>query len=175
MMRTWLLAAGLLLCAQAAQALDPGDTPPPLLGQDRDGQAVDLARLRGKVVIVTFWASWCGYCLKELPALNHLQAQSGDQVLKIIAVNVRDEMADYRVMMKQMRDYKLTMTRDRDGGIAASYGVKSYPNLWLIDPQGRIAGHHVGYGEGSLASIIDEIKRLLYAELARQQAAAAAG
>lgn len=174
-LKSWLLATALLLCAQAAQALDIGEAPPPHLGKDRDGNPVDLAKLRGKVVIVTFWASWCHYCLKELPALNSLQEQSGDQVLKIVAVNVQDDMDDYRAMMRQMRDYKLAMTRDRDGAIAESYGVKGYPNLWMIDPQGKIAAHHVGYGEDSLASIIDEIKRLLYAELARQQQAAAAG
>lgn len=173
--KSWLLAAALLLCAQVARAVEIGDVPPPQLGKDRDGNPVDLAKLRGKVVIVTFWASWCHYCLKELPALNSLQDQAGDEALKIIAVNVQDENADYRAMMKQMRGYKLAMTRDRDGAIAAGYGVKSYPNLWMIDPQGKIAGHHVGYGEDSLASIIDEIKRLLYAELARQQQAAAAG
>ncbi|TWH99919.1 thiol-disulfide isomerase/thioredoxin [Luteimonas cucumeris] len=174
MLRRWLLAAALLLCAQgsvAGQAPEIGATPPPLLGKDRDGNAVDLNALRGKVVIVTFWASWCGYCLKELPELNSLQAQAGDQWLKIIAVNVKDDTADYRAMMKQMRDYTLVMTRDRDGEIAEGYGVKGYPNLWMIDPQGRVASHHVGYGEDSLASIIDEIKRLLHAELARQQAA----
>lgn len=182
MMRRWLLAAALLLCAQGAMAgkaasaaPNIGDIPPSLLGKERDGSTIDLAALRGKVVIVTFWASWCHYCLKELPALNSVQEQSGDQFLKIIAVNVQDEMADYRAMMKQMREYKLAMTRDRDGSIAASFGVKSYPNLWLIDPQGRIAGHHVGYGEDSLESIISEIKRLLTEELARQQKTAAAG
>lgn len=174
-MKRWLLAAALLLCAQAAPALEIGDVPPSQLGNDRDGNAVDLAKLRGKVVIVTFWASWCGYCLKELPALNSLQEQSGDAVLKIVAVNVKDEMADYRAMMKQMRDYKLAMVRDRDGSVAQSYGVKGYPNLWMIDPQGKVAAHHVGYGEDSLASIIDQIKALLYAELARQQQAAASG
>lgn len=175
MMRRWLLAAA-LLCAQGAmagQAPAIGDIPPPVLGKDRDGHDVDLAALRGKVVIVTFWASWCGYCLKELPELNSLQAQSGDRWLKIIAVNVKDDTADYRAMMKQMRDYTLVMTRDRNGEIADSYSVKAYPNLWMIDPQGRVASHHVGYGEDSLQSIIDEIKRLLHAELARQQAAAA--
>lgn len=176
MIRRWLLAVALLLCVQGGIAADApaiGDTPPPVLGKDREGDAVDLNALRGKVVIVTFWASWCGYCLKELPELNKLQTQAGDQWLKIIAVNVKDDTADYRAMMKQMRDYTLVMTRDRDGAIADSYGVKAYPNLWMIDPQGRIASHHVGYGEDSLASIIDQIKRLLHAELARQQAARA--
>ncbi len=174
-MRRWLLAAALLVCAQAAQALEIGDIPPAQLGKDREGNAIDLTALRGKVAIVAFWASWCHYCLKELPALNSLQEQSGDQLLRIVAVNVKDEMSDYRAMMKQMGGYKLAMIRDRNGDVAESYGVKAYPNLWMIDPQGKVAAHHVGYGEDSLESIIAQIKQLLYDELARQQQAAAAG
>lgn len=176
-MRQWILAVCLLLGTLTAIAAPPASAPaiggvaPLQLGKDGKNNGVDLSAYRGKVVIVTFWASWCGYCLKELPALNALQEQVGNQWLQTIAVNVQDENADYRAMTRQMRDYKLLLTRDRSGDIAASYGVKSYPNLWMIDPQGNIASHHVGYGEGSLQAIIDEIKRLLQAELARQQAA----
>jgi thiol-disulfide isomerase/thioredoxin len=177
---TGLLSACLLLAAFQAVAATPampapaiGDMPPAALGKDGRNDAIDLSAYRGKVVIVTFWASWCGYCLKELPALNALQEQAGDQWLKIIAVNVMDDTADYRAMTRQMRDYKLVMTRDRDGAIAAGYGVKAYPNLWMIDPQGKVASHHVGYGEDSLQALIDEIKRLLTAEMQRQQTAVA--
>lgn len=178
-MRPIMLMLCLLLAGQAvaatpsAPALSVGDTPPALLGKDRDGHRVDLGEYRGKVVVLTFWASWCGYCLKELPALDALQRQAGDQWLKVVAVNVQDDMADYRVMMRQMRDYGLVMTRDGSGDIAAGYGVDAYPNLWMIDPQGRIASHHVGYGEDSLRSIIDGIKRLLTLEMERRQAAGA--
>ncbi|MCY7353702.1 MAG: TlpA family protein disulfide reductase [Lysobacter sp.] len=183
-MRRWILAAILALCAQSAWAASPtaapppaapaiGETPPPALGKDGKGKAINLADYRGKVVIVTFWASWCGYCLKELPALNALQTGAGEQWLKIIAVNVQDEMPQYRAMLRQMRDYTLVMTRDRDGDIAATYGVKAYPNLWMINPQGKVAVHHVGYGESSLQEIINEIKRLLYVEMERQKTAAA--
>lgn len=177
-MRAFILLLCLLFAGAAVAAIPPasvpavGDIPPALLGKDRDGHRVDLDEYRGKVVVLTFWASWCGYCLKELPALNALQQQAGDRWLKIVAVNVQDEMADYRAMMRQMRDYALVMTRDGSGDIAAGYGVKAYPNLWMIDPQGRVASHHVGYGEGSLQSIIDEVKRLLTLEMQRQQASA---
>lgn len=177
-MRRLILAAALALCAQLAWATPTtgpaiGDIPPQALGKDGKGKAINLADYRGKVVIVTFWASWCGFCLKELPALNDVQTGAGEQWLKIIAVNVKDDNDDYRAMMKQMRGYSLAMSRDRDGAIAAGYGVKAYPNLWMIDPQGKVAVHHVGYGEASLQSIVDQIKRLLQVELERQKAAAA--
>ena len=157
----------------APKAPEIGAIAPMALGKDGKSKEINLADHRGKVVIVTFWASWCGYCLKELPALNELQVKAGDQWLKIIAVNVQDENTAYRAMTKQMRDYRIVLARDRSGEIAATYGVRAYPNLWMIDPQGRIASHHVGYGEDSLKSIINEIKRLLTEEMHRQQGQAA--
>lgn len=179
-MRHWMLAACLLagislgLPSLAGNAPASGEMAPTLLGKDARNKDVDLSAYRGKVVIVTFWASWCGYCRKELPALNDLQTQMGDQWLKIIAVNVEDPMPAYRAMTRQMHDYTLLLARDRDGSIAANYDVHSYPNLWMIDPQGRVASHHVGYGEDSLQTIIDQIKALLTAEMKRQQAERAA-
>ena len=181
-MRLWMLPVltGMLWLATANPAMAGksagpaiGDTPPPALGKDRHGDAVDINAYRGKVVVVTFWASWCGYCRQELPALNDLQHQAGDQWLKIIAVNVEDPMRLYRPMLRQMHDYDLVLSRDANGDIAAGYGVKAYPNLWMIDPQGRVASHHVGYGADSLQEIIAEIKHLLTLEMQRQQAAAA--
>jgi len=164
------LALGLLLAAPAARPADKpaepklGDMPPVLLlGKDRQGDQVDLAQLRGKVVVVTFWASWCTYCLKELPQLDLLQKHAGDRLLKVVAVNVQDSTADYRLMTRQMKDFGIALTRDRDGAIAEAFGVTAYPNLWIIDPQGRLAAHHRGYAEDALGSVIDDINRVLRA------------
>lgn len=168
-----LLLAGRGHASDAAPAI--GAEAPTALGEDGRNRAVDLATLRGKVVIVTFWASWCGYCRKELPALNDLQARAGDDFLRVVAVNVQDEPAAYRAMVRQMRGYSLLLARDRDGAVAASYGVHSYPNLWIIDPQGRIASHHVGYGEDSLETILDEIRRVMSEQIQRQSAQTAPG
>ena len=175
-MRRVLLALCLLLCHGLSMAAAPviGDMPPPLLGKDRDGKTIDLAQLRGKVVVVTFWASWCGPCRKELPGLDALQKHAGDKILKVIAVNVKDSTEDYRLMMRQMKDYTISMTRDRSGEIAEGYGVKAYPNLWIIDPQGKVAAHHVGYGEDSLEALVNQINQVIVAEQQRQKAAAAA-
>ena len=168
-----ILCVGAMLPVQAAEP-KTGDVPPALLGKDREGDVVDLAQHRGKVVVVTFWASWCGPCRKELPGLDALQKHAGDKILKVIAVNVKDSTEDYRLMMRQMKDYTISMTRDRSGEIAEGYGVKAYPNLWIIDPQGKVAAHHVGYGEDSLEALVNQINRVIVAEQQRQKAAAAA-
>lgn len=164
----------MLVCSGAASAgdLNKGDVAPPLLGKDRHGDVVDLAKLRGKVVVVTFWASWCTYCLKELPVLDVLQKHAGDKLLQVVAVNVKDSTQDYRLMMRQMGDYTIRMTRDRDGRIADGYGVNAYPNLWIIDPDGKVAAHHRGYTEDALDRIIDDINRVLREQAARPAAAA---
>ncbi len=185
--RTWQRRAGRLpvlvgwLCLLVATPVIAGTPAAPVvgaiapvaLGKDRHGEPVDINAYRGKVVVVTFWASWCGYCRQELPALNALQHQAGDQWLKIVAVNVKDPIRAYRPMLRQMHDYDLVLSRDPHGTIAEGYGVKAYPNLWIIDPQGRVASHHVGYGSDSLNEIISQIKRLLTIEMHRQQAATA--
>ncbi len=168
-----ILCVGAMLPVQAAEP-KTGDVPPALLGKDREGEVVDLAQHRGKVVVVTFWASWRGPCRKELPGLDALQKHAGDKILKVIAVNVKDSTEDYRLMMRQMKDYTISMTRDRSGEIAEGYGVKAYPNLWIIDPQGKVAAHHVGYGEDSLEALVNQINQVIVAEQQRQKAAAAA-
>ena len=161
-MRRLLLAFLLSAAACIAQAAEPaiGDMAPSHLGKGRDGKPVTLEQQRGKVVVVTFWASWCTYCLKELPVLDSLQRHAGE-LLQVIAVNVKDSPEDYRVMMRQMKQYSILQSRNSAGEIADGYGVTAYPNLWIIDRQGRIAAHHRGYGEGSLEEIVGEINRVL--------------
>lgn len=170
-----LFGMALALCAaMPLQGAEPkiGDVPPTQLGRDREGDVVDLAQHRGKIVVVTFWASWCGPCRKELPGLDALQKHAGDKILKVIAVNVEDNTEDYRMMMRQMKDFTITLTRDRSGDIAEGYGVKAYPNLWIIDPQGQVAAHHVGYGEDSLGRLVEQINQVIVAEQQRRKAAA---
>ena len=181
MLRSRWTTVVLLLASAWAQAAAPavapaiGEIPPQVLGTDRNGDPVDLATLRGKVVVVTFWASWCGYCRKELPALNAMQAAAGPEYFRVVAVNVQDGNDEYRAMIRKMPGYALTFARDRSGNIAESYGVKSYPNLWVIDPEGRVAGRHIGYGEDSFGEIVDEISRVVQIEVERLHAASTAG
>ena len=160
-------AALLLLCLalfspNAGAKLEVGVTPPDLLGQTPEGDEIRISQFRGKVVVVTFWASWCGPCRRELPVLDVLQKAAGERA-KVIAVNVKDTRQDYRLIRRQMKDAALTFTHDRTGDISKGYAVNSYPNLYVIDQAGTIAAVHVGFGDDSLEHIVTDINKLLVA------------
>lgn len=156
-----LLALFLWTAAFTAQAaLKAGDTPPDYLGKDPDRNEIRLSDHRGSVVLVTFWASWCGYCRKELPVLDVLQRAAGTRLVTI-AVNVEDPPDVYKQMRRQLKDTPMRFTWDRKGDIAEGWNVKSYPNLYVIDQNGIIDSVHVGYGDRSFEAILGEVNALL--------------
>ena len=76
-----------LLATLARAAPGAGDLPPPDIGHNLAGDEVLLTNYAGKAVIVTFWATWCKYCLKELPILDRVQVTAGKDQMAVIAVN----------------------------------------------------------------------------------------
>jgi thiol-disulfide isomerase/thioredoxin len=158
------LVAGLLLlgglAAPASARLDVGATPPDYLGKTPDKEEVRISGSAGRVVVVTFWASWCGPCRRELPALDTLQKVAGDRA-RIVAINVKDSPQDYKAIRRQLKDSTMTFTWDRDGKIAEGFDVKGYPNLFVIGRDGKIASVHVGFDESSIEEIVDDINAQL--------------
>ncbi len=149
-----------LISSPAEARLDVGAVPPDALGKTPGNDEINISQFRGTVVIVTFWASWCGPCRRELPVLDVLQKSAGDRV-RIIAVNVKDSREDYKLIRRQMKDAAITFTHDTRGTIADGFDVKGYPNLFVIDQTGRISAVHVGFNDESLARIVGDINKLL--------------
>ncbi|KLJ02560.1 thioredoxin family protein [Luteimonas sp. FCS-9] len=149
--------------ASAQDATPPavGSLPPPLLGKDRAGREVDLAALRGKVVIVTFWASWCPPCRKELPVLGQFQRVVGRDALEVVAINYKEPRREFTDVVRRNRDIDLTWVHDARGDISDLYGVRTLPHMFMLDRDGRVAFTHRGYSEQSLPGIIDEVLSLL--------------
>ena len=156
-----LLVSTLVGGAAMAQTVR-GEAPPDELGVDKDKHEVRVSDYRGKVVVLTFWASWCGYCLKELPILENVQRKLGRDRIEIVAINSDKERSDYLAMRRRMRDFTMTMTEDRrDRSIAERYGVSGLPHLVMVDKEGLVAFTHRGYSEKSLPKIVEEINALL--------------
>ena len=168
-----LLIAGLvalLMAIPAHAALKDGDTPPDLLGKDRDGHPVRISDSHGKVVIVTFWASWCGYCMQELPILEGIQANAGKDRLQVIAVNDHEDRDLYWKMLRRLKNVQVTIVRG-DNALSDAFDVHGLPHMVLIDPDGRIAHVQEGYSQDELPALIDRINQLLHAAKAAEPAA----
>ena len=156
------LLNSVLICTAAAAPILRGESPPDELGVDRNKQEVRVSDYRGKIVVLTFWASWCGYCLKELPILENVQRKIGKERIAIVAINSDKDRSEYLAMRRRMKDFTMTMTEDRrDRSIAARYGVTGYPHLVMLDKEGLVAFTHHGYSENSLPAIVGEINSLL--------------
>lgn len=154
------LALGLAaMTARAAPAVD--GMPPDGLGTTTRGDEVRISDRRGKVVVVAFWASWCGYCRKQLPALEAIQRFAGHERLEVVLVNFQEPRSTYREIARKLKGTKLTVTYDRNGAISDAYGVDSVPRLFMIAKDGRVGWTHSGYSDESLPRIGAAVDRLL--------------
>lgn len=170
------MSIALLSIAMLANAAEPrkqpavGEHPPDALGKDRDGTEQMVSMHRGKVVIVTFWASWCVPCRRELPVLGKFQSVVGKDHLEIIAVNVKEPRSDYNAVVRANKDIALTWVHDVSGATSVRYGVEALPNMFIIDRDGRIAHVHRGYSEKQIKVFVKEIAALLPPEVLQRPA-----
>jgi cytochrome c biogenesis protein CcmG, thiol:disulfide interchange protein DsbE len=123
-----------------------------------DGKPLSLATARGKVVLLNFWATWCGPCRAEIPDLVDLQKRYADK-LEIIALATDEEDADAvrHFILQSGINYRVAMVSDevrRDYG-----GIAALPTAFVIDPQGRIVQKHVGLNDPTIYEL--EVKAML--------------
>jgi thiol-disulfide isomerase/thioredoxin len=105
-----------------------------------DGKEVDLANMRGKVVLVDFWASWCGPCIAEMPNVVSAYSKLHDKGFEIIGISLDQDKA---AMEGAMKKHQMTWTQYFDGAgwdnkISKRFGIQSIPAVWLIDKKGML-------------------------------------
>lgn len=142
----WLLAALLLsgsscLQAQGYQVLQwpAGKRVPATVGTDLQGTSRTLSDLRGKAVLINFWASWCEPCIAEMPSLQSLAQRYGRDTLVVLAVNFK-ETAPTVERFVQRNAVTLPVLLDAQGDAARAWGATVFPTTVLINPQGRVKG-----------------------------------
>lgn len=127
------------LAAGAAESLRPwtGAPAPPFVLATPKGESVDLARLRGKVVLVNFWATWCAPCVEEMPALARLRARLAPRGFEVIAVNQGEMPARVGAFLERA-GLDLVVAMDRDKEVARAWKVRALPTTFVLDTAGRV-------------------------------------
>jgi thiol-disulfide isomerase/thioredoxin len=120
------------------------------------GEVTPLSSLRGKVVIVTFWASWCAPCRRELPNLEKAQRFLGKDKLTVFAVSFKNSEAA-KGIKRLAAEWQINMVDDYNGAIAGRYSISAIPHLFIIGRDGKVLANHVGYGDRSLQELVDDI------------------
>ncbi len=146
--RVAVVAALGLLAAVAAPSFRQGERSlagrrAPDFAFQRNGQPARLSDLRGHVVILHFWASWCPPCVEEAPALEALARAVEPAGVIVLGISADEDPQAYEQFL---RDHGITFLNDRDpsGKIAALYGTRLYPETYVIGPDGRFVRKLIG-------------------------------
>lgn len=146
---------------------DPSVTASPLVGRTApdftlaglDGPAVTLSALRGQVVVVNFWASWCTECHEEQPVLDATWQRYRDAGVVVLGVDFQDTASGARDYM-HTSGLSYPVVEDRDSRTALSYGIRGIPETFLVDRSGRIVDRLIGrLSTEALAGRIDGMLR----------------
>jgi cytochrome c biogenesis protein CcmG/thiol:disulfide interchange protein DsbE len=140
---TWVLFTGF--------GRDPSHIPSPLIGKPMpsftlttlDGQPLDSSSLRGKPVLLNFWASWCGPCVDEHPVLLDAERRFGDR-LAIIGVLYQDTVHDARAFLVKHGDGGWPSLTDADSRTALNFGVTGPPETYFVDADGVVRAKQIG-------------------------------
>lgn len=149
---------GALVVADAAA--DPPRKAPELRAPAEDGREVTLSDLRGRVVLVDFWASWCVPCKTSFPALDAISREYGPRGVTVLAINVDERRRDADAFLAS-RPHAMAVLFDPKGASAAAFGVKGMPSSFLIDRDGVIRYTHMGYTTTVDAGYRQELAQLL--------------
>lgn len=137
-----VVAVYLAVSAWRERGMPPTNEPaPPFALTSLTGERVELAGLAGKTVLLHFWATWCGVCKAEIPALEAIsEGLDEDEVL--LTVVASDDAEEVRAFVKERGlTYPIVLAGD---GVLGAYGVSAFPTNFVIDPEGRIAHRSVG-------------------------------
>lgn len=143
------------------KAFQGNPNPPALKLPGLNKKIVDLKELKGQVVLVNFWASWCPPCVHEMPSMQRLQNRFAAKGFTILGVNMAEDKKTVRHFLKTKVSVQFPILFDSDGVALKSWGVFAFPTSYVIDKKGKIRFAIFGGVDWEKESILKKIKALL--------------
>lgn len=141
-----IAAGGDALDGLLVQPLPEPVPAPPVAFEDLSGRPLTLRELRGNVIFVNFWATWCGPCRTEMPTLENLYRTYRGRGFVVVGVNFKESARDARALAQNLR-LSFPVVLDPDGAASEAFRVRGLPVSFLLDREGRVLWRAIGSRE----------------------------
>jgi peroxiredoxin len=157
-----LLCAAVVLLAQETMAAAPkvGEIAPNFTLRSNQGKNVRLSDLRGQVVLVNFWATWCGPCRQEMPLLDKLHDQYRKVGFTLLGISIDQDKRQAAGMARSL-GVRFPILYDDDQRVSRVYDLRGMPSTFVVDRNGRIRHVHIGYKQGYEHDYQQQVRALL--------------
>lgn len=156
----FLLTLGLCLKTTTINALEIGQIAPDFTLKNLQGQNLNLTEQRGNIIVINFWASWCGPCRQEMPILQSFYDKYNKLGVSVWGVNVEQENQAGRDFLKGL-DLTFPIFFDESNDISASYQVEAMPTTVIVDRNGKLRYAFKGFKPGYEKKYAKAIKKLI--------------
>ena len=154
-MKQWIFSLLLLLGSSQLLATAPDFTLKAL-----DGKNLRLAEQKGDIMLINFWASWCGPCIQEMPALDKLAQKYQALGVQVWGVNVENDSAAAKAYLSKVQ-VSFPILFDLDNSVSKAYRIDAMPTTVILDKDGKVRALHRGYQPGYEKKYENDIKQLL--------------
>ncbi|MGN6547249.1 MAG: TlpA family protein disulfide reductase [Aureliella sp.] len=166
--KPWTLSLATLPKVYQPGEYEPGENASPLVGkaapdfalETATGEKFELRKRQGRVVVLDFWASWCGPCMQTMPEVDRIVHQLGNDQVDLVAVNLQETKEQAQATLKRL-GLSATLVLDEDGAVAAQYQATAIPQTVVIDRQGNVTHLFIGGGERVLKAFEESLKSVV--------------
>jgi peroxiredoxin len=153
-------AMAAIVITTAAFAADTGSPAPSFTLNDLTGQQIALSKYKGQVVMLNFWATWCGPCQQEMPLLDQMSKKYKPAGFTLIGVNVDKEAPPVKALLDR-KPVSFQVLLDPTNSVSKTYHVDEMPSSVIVDRKGQIRFIHRGYKPGDENEYQDRIRQLI--------------
>ena len=159
-LRIILLVLSIFMGSSLASSGLTGQTAPDFVLKSSTGENLRLSEYRGDVVMINFWATWCGPCRQEMPLLDELYGRDQRVGFSLLGVNIDDDSRRAMAMVKEL-GVRFPVLFDEEKKVSKLYEVEAMPLTILLDREGTVRHIHYGYKPGYEQKYLNEIRSLL--------------